>query len=446
MMVGFGTQRVNAQGHLEIGGCDTVALAAEFGTPLYVVDEALVRDNCRQYVQSFRRRLPAVEVAYAGKALLTTAICRLMDEENMALDVASEGELYTALQAGFPAERIKLHGNFKKDSLLQMALDNKVGRIVADSLVELHNLSRLASEMGREAHLLLRVAPGVKTSTHAAIQTGQEDTKFGLGIRTADVWEGVQLARELPGLRLHGFHAHIGSQILDTDAFRRATGVMVEFITSVRDEAGFVTEQLDLGGGLGIRYQEDDYPPSIDELAETIVSALEAACETCGHPLPELILEPGRSIVGEAGTTLYTVGVVKHIPGVRSYVSVDGGLSDNPRPVMYDALYRATIANKAGEPHNNELVRVAGAHCETDTLIPEVALQDTAPGDVMAFFGTGAYNQAMASNYNRFTRPAMVLVHEGQADVIYAREELADLVRQDRIPKRLEARKPVASS
>lgn len=437
-MVCFGTQRLNEQGHLEIGGCDTVALAAEFGTPLYIMDEALVRDNCRQYLQSFRRRLPAVEVAYAGKALLTTAMCRLMEEEGMALDVASEGELYTALQAGFPTERIKLHGNFKKDSLIRMALESGVGRIVADSLVELHNLSRLAQELGREAHLLLRVAPGVKASTHAAIQTGQEDTKFGLGIRTPDVREGLRLALGLPGLKLHGFHTHIGSQILDTDAFRRATDVMMEFISTIRDEFGFLAEQLDLGGGLGIRYQEDDYPPSIDELAETVATSLKAACAAHDHPLPELILEPGRSIVGEAGTTLYTVGVVKHIPGVRTYVSVDGGLSDNPRPVMYDAIYRATIANKADQPPTHEVVRVAGAHCETDTLIPEVALQPTEPGDLLAVFGTGAYNHAMVSNYNRFTRPAMVLVQGGQADLIYAREELADLVRQDRMPARLQ--------
>jgi diaminopimelate decarboxylase len=439
-MVCFGTQRLNEQGHLEIGGCDTVALATEFGTPLYIIDEALVRDNCRQYLQSFRRRLPAVEVAYAGKALLTTAMCRLMDEEGMALDVASEGELYTALQAGFPTERIKLHGNFKKDSLIRMALESGVGRIVADSLVELHNLSRLATELGREAHLLLRVAPGVKASTHAAIQTGQEDTKFGLGIRTPDVREGLRLALELPGLKLHGFHAHIGSQILDTDAFRRATDVMMEFIATIRDEFGFLAEQLDLGGGLGIRYQEDDYPPTIEELAETVATSLKAACAAHDHPLPELILEPGRSIVGEAGTTLYTIGVVKHIPGVRTFVSVDGGLSDNPRPVMYDAVYRATVANKADQPRTHELVRVAGAHCETDTLIPEVALQPTEPGDLLAVFGTGAYNHAMASNYNRFTRPAMVLVHEGQADLIYAREELADLVRQDRLPARLQVK------
>jgi diaminopimelate decarboxylase len=434
----FGTQQINDQGHLEIGGCDTVELAREFGTPLYVIDEALVRDNCRQYLTGFRKRLPKVEIAYAGKALLTTAIARLMAQEGMALDVASSGELYTALQAGFPAERIKLHGNYKLESLLRMALEAGVGRIVVDNLTELEVLSEVAGDMGRTAHILIRVAPGVKTSTHHHIQTGQEDTKFGLGFRCGSARQGVELARQLPHLALHGFHAHIGSQILDTDSFHRATEVMVDFLAEVHEEFGVVTEQLDLGGGLGIRYQEDDRPPSIDALAEVISSALKEYCGQRNLRVPELILEPGRSIVGEAGTTLYTVGVVKHIPGLRTYVSVDGGLSDNPRPVMYDALYRAVIANKANQEPVHELMRVSGSHCETDTLIPEVALQQVDPGDILAVFGTGAYNHAMSSNYNRFRRPAMVLVLEGQADVIYAREELADLLRQDRMPARLE--------
>jgi len=433
----FGTQRINDAGHLEIGGCDTVELAQRFGTPLYVVDEALVRENCREYRRAFRQRLDAVDVAYAAKTLMTTAICRLMNQESMSLDVASEGELYTALQAGFPPDRIKLHGNFKKPSLIRMALEHGVGRIDADSLIELHDLSRIAGEMGKTAHLLLRIAPGVKASTHAAIMTGQEDTKFGLSIRD-DARKGIKLALELPNLQLHGFNIHIGSQILDTDAFKRAVEVMIEFIASVRDEFDFACEQLDLGGGLGIRYQEDDRPPSIDGFAEAIVGALQTTCQERNIPIPEIVLEPGRSIVGEAGTTLYTVGVVKHIHGVRTYVSVDGGLSDNPRPVMYDALYRATVANKADQEPSVEGIRVSGAHCETDTLISEIALQEVEPGDILAVYCTGAYNYAMASNYNRFPRPAMVLVHDGQADVIVRREELDDLLRQDVMPERLQ--------
>lgn len=433
----FGTQKVNADGHLTIGGCDTVALAERFGTPLYVVDEWLVRDNCRRYLGAFRAVLPEVEVAYAGKALLTTAIARIMDQEGMALDTASAGELYTALQAGFPPERIKLHGNFKKPELLRMGLESGVGRIVVDSLKELHDLSRIAGEMGRTADIVIRVAPGIKAHTHHAIQTGQEDTKFGLGLRCSSAGDGTRLALELPNLKLHGYHAHIGSQILDTDAFKHATTAMLDFLAEMRDQFGFTARQLDLGGGLGIRYQEDDIPPSIEDLAQVIGTALKDACAARDFPVPELILEPGRSIVGEAGTTLYTIGVVKHIPGVRTYVSVDGGLSDNPRPVMYDAVYRAVLANRADQQPTDELVRVSGAHCETDTLIAEIALPEPVAGDLLAVFGTGAYNHAMASNYNRFTRPAMVLVADGQADLIYAREELADLVRQDVMPERL---------
>lgn len=433
----FGTQEINGDGHLCIGGCDTVELAARFGTPLYIVDEALVRDNCRRYLQAFREVLPQVEVAYAGKALLTTAMCRLMDQEGMALDTASAGELYTALQAGFPPERIKLHGNFKKPELLRLALESSVGRIVVDSFDELQALSQIAGQMGKAADILLRIAPGIKAHTHHAIQTGQDDSKFGLGLRCGSAREGVEMALNLPNLSLHGFHAHIGSQILDTDAFKHASAVMLDFLADMRESFGYTATQLDLGGGLGIRYQEDDVPPSIEELARVIGGALQEGCATRNFPLPELILEPGRSIVGEAGTTLYTIGVVKTIPGLRTYLSVDGGLSDNPRPVMYDALYRAFVANKADQEPSHAGYRVSGAHCETDTLIPEIALPDVVAGDLLAVLGTGAYNHAMASNYNRFARPAMVLVADGQADLIYAREELADLVRQDQMPARL---------
>lgn len=433
----FGTQEVNAQGRLAIGGCDTVELARQFGTPLYVIDEWLVRDNCRRYLTAFRAVLPQVEVAYAGKALLTTAMARIMDREGMALDTASAGELYTALQAGFPPERIKLHGNFKKPELLRMALECGVGRIVVDSFEEMRLLSQIAGEMGKTADILIRVAPGIKAHTHHAIQTGQEDTKFGLGLRCGSAAEGTQLALGLPNLTLHGFHAHIGSQILDTDAFKHAAAIMLDFLADMRQQFGFTAEQLDLGGGLGIRYQEDDLPPTIEVLAEAVGTALKEACAARDFPVPELILEPGRSIVGEAGTTLYTIGVVKQIPGLRTFVSVDGGLSDNPRPVMYDAVYRALIADRAAAEPTQSGLRVSGAHCETDTLISEIALADPQPGDILAILGTGAYNHAMASNYNRFQRPAMVLVADGQADLIYAREELADLVRQDVMPARL---------
>jgi diaminopimelate decarboxylase len=432
----LGTQRINEAGHLEIGGCDSVALAEEFGTPLYVLDEQPVREACRAYLESFRSRLPEVEVAYAGKALLVQAMCRIIQQEGMALDVASAGELYTALQAGFPPPKIKLHGNFKSDQELLMALGEDVGRIVVDSLSEIERLSTLAAARGQEASVLVRVAPGIKTQTHTFIQTGQLDSKFGLGLTTSAAREGVQLALDLPGLKLRGLHCHIGSQLFGLDCFQKTAELMVEFMSAIREEFGVVLQELDLGGGLGICYTTEDTPPRIEELAEIISAGLRSACEQFEYPLPRLILEPGRSIVGTAGTTLYRVGPVKKIPGVRTYVAVDGGLSDNPRPGLYDAEYAALVANKANQPATRA-VRVAGKHCETDTLIKEVALQDVEEGDVLAVFSTGAYNYSMASNYNRFCRPAMVLVNAGRAEIIVKREELADLVAQDVIPERL---------
>jgi diaminopimelate decarboxylase len=438
-MLSFGTQLVNPAGHLVIGGCDTVDLATEFGTPLYVLDEALVRANCQAYLRAFRSRYPAVEVAYAGKALLCQAVCAIMEQEGMLLDVASRGELYTALTAGFPPERVHLHGNCKTESTLNMALDSGVHRIVVDSLPELRLLAEVAAQRGCVADIQLRVGPGVKTQTHTFIQTGQDDSKFGLGIASGAALEAVRLAAASDAVRLCGLHAHIGSQLFGLDSYRRAVEVMMEFMAEVARVTGQCPEELNLGGGLGIQYTHEDAPPTIDELADLVTVALQAEAGRLGLPLPRLMLEPGRSIVGPAGTTLYRVVVVKELPGLRTYVSVDGGLSDNPRPCMYDAEYEAVIANKADQKADLH-VRVSGAHCETDTLIPEAVIQSAEPGDVLAVFSTGAYNYAMASNYNRFCRPAMVTVRDGRADIIVAREGLADLVRQDRIPDRL--RKP----
>jgi diaminopimelate decarboxylase len=432
----FGTQTINEAGHLEIGGCDAVDLAERFGTPLYVLDEQLVRERCRSYLSAFRERLPQVEVAYAGKALMTKAVCRLVEQEGMALDVASAGELYTALQAGFPAPRIKFHGNFKSDAELLMAVRTSVGRVVVDSLSEIERLSRLATAEGKQADILLRVAPGIKTQTHTFIQTGQQDSKFGLGLFNGAAREGVRLALELPGVKLRGLHAHIGSQLFGLDCFRTAAEVMVSSMAALREEFDAVLEELDLGGGLGISYTSEDTPPTIAELAAVICAGLRRACDLYDYPLPRLILEPGRSIVGTAGTTLYRVGPVKEIPGVRTYVAVDGGLSDNPRPGLYGAEYMALVANKADQLPT-QAVRVAGKHCETDTLLAEVTIQPVEEGDLLAVFSTGAYNYSMASNYNRFCRPAMVLVNQGEAEIIVARETLEDLVEQDVVPERL---------
>jgi len=436
VMLPLGTQRVNERGHLEVGGCDTVELARAFGTPLYVMDEALIRQMCRAYRRAFESRHPDSLIFFASKAFMTKAICKIVQQEGLGLDVASAGELYTALQAGFPPEWLCLHGNFKSKLELTMALDSGVGRIVVDSEPELDQIQKLAAARQVRAPILIRANPDVKPKTHTSIQTGQIDSKFGLGISTGHALRAVKRALELPNLDLRGVHCHIGSQVLGVRAFEVAAEMMMQFLGEVRDRTGTLLRELNLGGGLGIRYVFDDEPPSVEEYAEHIVGAVRRTAQALHLPLPKLMQEPGRSIVGEAGLTLYTIGVVKEIPHVRTYVSVDGGLSDNPRPEMYEAEYVAVVANKANvEP--TKVVTVAGKHCETDNLIHDIHLAPPEPGDILAVQSTGAYHYSMASNYNRFTRPAVVLVHKGQADLIVRRETLADVIAHDVIPERL---------
>ncbi|MCL4543202.1 MAG: diaminopimelate decarboxylase [Chloroflexi bacterium] len=442
-----GTQRINAAGHLEVGGCDTVALAREFGTPLYVLDEAELRGRCSAYRQAFQARYPHTGVAYAGKALLTTAVARIVEQEGLELDVASGGELTTALAADFPAHRITLHGNFKLQSELELALHQGVGRIVVDSMLELSQLAELAKRLLKRPTIVLRVAPGVDPHTHGKISTGQDDTKFGFNISNGAAEAGVIEALRHPELHLTGFHAHVGSQLLDTEAHEAAAHIICQFAATMRDHYQLTIRDLILGGGLGIQYLPEQLPPSIESFAKQLTSAFSKALHRYDLGTPHLGIEPGRSIAGEAGLTLYTVGPIKHAPiaaapGERVYVAIDGGLSDNPRPLMYDARYQALLANRAAEAATFT-VRVAGRHCETDTLLPSVDLPFPAAGDILAVLATGAYNYAMASNYNRFPRPAMILVRDGTAEVIVRRETVDDLLRQDVIPERLRATSPL---
>lgn len=428
-----GTMRINERGHLEIGGCDCVELAKEFGTPLYVMDEALIRENCRRYKNAFAQNYPVeARVCYAGKAFLTLAMCRLIDEEGLYLDVASGGELFTALQAKFPAERIYMHGNFKSEEELTLAVRHKIGRVVVDCMEELERLNSIAEKNGTVADIMLRLTPGVEAHTHEYIRTGQIDTKFGFHIENGVALEAVKKALSLKYLRLHGFHCHIGSQIFEIEPYKIAIEQMFSFAAIARSETGFVMRELNLGGGLGVRYVPEDDPPSIETFIASICEAVKDAASHFGFELPILAVEPGRSIVGEAGTTLYTIGVVKEIPRVRTYVSVDGGMSDNPRPALYGARYFAIVANKANrEP--NKVVTVAGKHCESDTLIKDIPLADPQPGDILAVFTTGAYHYSMASNYNRFHRPAVVFVKDGKAKLVVRRETYDDLLKCDQI-------------
>jgi diaminopimelate decarboxylase len=410
-------------------------LAGEFGTPLYVIDEHAVRGACRAYRQAFESRYPNVQVEYAGKAFLCVAMAQLVHQEGLHLDVASAGELYTGLRAGVPPADIVFHGNNKSLDELRLAVESGVGRIVVDNFHELDLLDQVAPFQRRPQDVLVRVAPGVDPHTHRRIRTGQADTKFGFNVKSGDALEAVKRVVGTTSLLFTGLHCHIGSNLMDAAAYTEAIDVLLDLASAIRDETGLSVEELNVGGGLGIRYKPDDRPTSLDAFAEELTTALHDGLAARHLPLPLLLLEPGRSIVGEAGTTLYTVGAIKDVllpepPGARTYVAIDGGLSDNPRPQLYDAVYTALIANKAAAPAEVD-VRVAGKHCETDTLIDSARVQRPEPGDVMAVLATGAYNYSMASNYNRLPRPAVVFVKDGDARLVVKRETLDDLLRQD---------------
>jgi diaminopimelate decarboxylase len=432
----LGTQRINEAGHLEIGGCDAVTLAHTYGTPLYVMDEPHLRATCRAYREALARQYPHSTVAFAGKAFLNLAMCRIAHQEGLSLDIASGGELFTALQADFPPARIFFHGNYKTTRELETALDAGVGRIVVDSVTEMDQLQAIAARKGLTPEVQVRVAPGVKPQTHTYIQTGQIDSKFGLGIETGCALEGIRHLATLPNLVFRGIHCHIGSQLFGLSSFDVAARMMADFARELRETLRLEVAEINMGGGLGVRYRSSDEPPSIEDYARTLAVALREECARHSLAQPRLIIEPGRGIVGEAGTTLYTVGVIKHIPGVRTYVSVDGGMSDNPRPALYQARYEVIAANKANQAAA-QVVTLAGKHCECDILISDIDLPELEPGDIVAVQTTGAYNYSMASNYNRFTRPAAVLVGDGRAEVIVERESYEDLIRQDRLPDRL---------
>jgi diaminopimelate decarboxylase len=430
---------VNGRGHLEIGGCDAVALAVEYGTPLYVLDESRIRERCRAWREAFESRYPSVAVEYAAKAFLCLAMARLVDEEGLNLDVASAGELYTALQAGFPPARLVFHGNNKSLLELEMAVGAGVGRIVVDNLAELDLLAGVAAALpdaGRPPQeILIRVIPGVDPHTHRRIRTGQVDTKFGLSLTSGAALDAVRQAVGTPGLLFTGVHGHVGSNLHDATAHLQALEAMLDFAVAIRDETGLNVEELNLGGGLGVPYLPGETVLPVDRFAAALTEALVEGLAVRHLPQPRLQLEPGRAIVAEAGVTLYTVGAIKDVPipddpGTRRYVAVDGGMSDNPRPQLYDAVYTAFLANRAGEGPDTE-VRVAGKHCETDVLIGSVTLPDPRPGDLLAVPVTGAYTYAMASNYNRLTRPAVVFVRDGAARLVVRRESLEDLIRND---------------
>jgi diaminopimelate decarboxylase len=432
----LGTQKVNDAGHLEIGGCDTTELADQYGTPLFVMDEAHIRHVIRGLKKALADQHPQTTIIYASKAFPCLAIARIMAQEGLSIDVASAGELFTALRADFPVERIVFHGNNKSREELEMAVRAGIGRIVVDNEHELDVLDQVAEQNGRSQKILLRLTPAVDPHTHRLIQTGRTDTKFGMNIKGGGARRGVEKALTKKNLELVGLSCHIGSQILDAEFFQLSAGQMGDFLAEVKRDLKLVLPELDLGGGLGIRYLPEHTPPGFEEYAQTLIGTVKAKCAEHGLDVPHLSIEPGRSLVGEAGTTLYRTGGLKTIPDIRTYVNVDGGMSDNPRPALYEAKYHVVNASRANE-NASETYTIAGKHCETDVLFEDVQLPATQPGDVVAVYSTGAYNYAMASNYNRFRRPAVVLVNEGQSDVIIERETLEDLIARDMIPERL---------
>ncbi|MFA6448941.1 MAG: diaminopimelate decarboxylase [bacterium] len=424
-------------GRLYFGGADTVALAKRFGTPLYLFDDATFRGACRAFRKAFESKYEDVMIVFACKANAMLSAMRLAAEEGLGLDVASAGELTGAILAGGDPEKIIFHGSYKKEEEIEMALLAGVGRIVLDSDFEADTVDRVAKRLGVKARVLLRVTPGIDAHVHEMVQVGKLDTKFGVPLKGGEALRLVGRIIKKKNIEFMGIHCHIGSQILDADPYRLAIQRMVSFIAELRDEYGVLIIDLDIGGGFPVRYDSKQALPTPEKFAAAVCPALLAELRAKGIPEPRLILEPGRSLAGPAGMTLYTVGPVKAIPGVRNYASVDGGLSDNPRPGLYGALYEAVIANRPEEKKGLKKFRVSGRHCETDTLIPDIELQDPRPGDVLAVFTTGAYNYSMSGNYNKFPRPATVLLSGGKPEIVVRRETHDDLYNCEIMPARL---------
>nr|WP_087990594.1 diaminopimelate decarboxylase [Bacillus subtilis] len=426
-----GTSRQNQHGHLEIGGVDALYLAEKYGTPLYVYDVALIRERAKSFKQAFMTAGLKAQVAYASKAFSSVAMIQLAEEEGLSLDVVSGGELYTAGAAGFPAERIHFHGNNKSREELRMALEHRIGCIVVDNFYEISLLEDLCKETGHSIDVLLRITPGVEAHTHDYITTGQEDSKFGFDLHNGQTERAIEQVLQSEHIQLLGVHCHIGSQIFDTAGFVLAAEKIFKKLDEWRESYSFVSKVLNLGGGFGIRYTEEDQPLHATEYVEKIIDAVKENAARYGFNIPEIWIEPGRSLVGDAGTTLYTVGSQKEVPGVRQYVAVDGGMNDNIRPALYQAKYEAATANRIGEAHDNT-VSIAGKCCESgDMLIWDIDLPEVKEGDLLAVFCTGAYGYSMANNYNRIPRPAVVFVENGEAHLVVKRETYEDVVKLD---------------
>ena len=423
---------VNSSGHLAVGGVDTVELANEYGTPLYVMDEQVVRNSLRLFHDSMNKYYNGNgEVHYASKAFSCMEMCRIVASEGDGLDVVSIGELYTAVKSGFPMEKIGFHGNNKTNEELEYAVKVGVGHIIVDNIDELHRLEKISAEKGAQPNIMFRIKPGIDAHTHDFVKTGQIDSKFGFALETGEAFEAVKEAVSCKNVRLFGLHCHIGSQIFDIAPFEEAAKVMLAFIAKIKNELNYEIEGLNLGGGFGIKYVAENDPKPFEVYLEKVSEVVKSECASLGLKLPKMFIEPGRSIAGPAGITLYTVGARKEIPNIRTYISVDGGMADNPRYILYGSEYDAVVANKAGE-ERSEKVTIAGKCCESGDLIGEkMPLQHAESGDIIAVCATGAYNYSMSSNYNRLQKPAVVFVNNGKSRIAVKRETLDDIIRND---------------
>lgn len=427
----YGTQTVNEKGHLTIGGVDTVDLAHIYGTPLLVYDIALFKERAAAFQETFKKAGIQAQVAYASKAFSSIAIYEVAAQLGLSLDVVSGGELHTAVAANFPREKIHFHGNNKSYTELQYAFDEKIGCIVLDNFHEIEMIKEISEARKEKMNVLLRVTPGVHASTHDYITTGQEDSKFGFDLKNGQTDDAFLKLHNHPYIQLLGMHCHIGSQIFETEAFRLAAEALMTKMVEWRQKFKFTCSVLNLGGGFGIRYTAEDEPLHPSKYVEEMESTVLSMARTYNYPLPEIWIEPGRSLVGDAGTTIYTIGSTKEVPNIRTYVSVDGGMSDNIRPALYGAKYSAASANRMLDPHSDK-VTIAGKCCESgDKLIEEAFIAQPVEGDLLAIFCTGAYTYSMASNYNRLPKPAIVFCEDGQHQLVVRRETYEDIIRLD---------------
>lgn len=429
------TYKINDNGNIEIGGCDLIDLAQKYETPLYVLDEATVRNICRDYKDAFLK-YDKVKMMYASKALCSMATSALIASEGFGFDAVSGGEIYTVYKAGVNMSTVLFNGNNKSYDELNLALEFGVGRISVDNFFELSLLNEIAKSQNKIADILLRITPGIECHTHEYIQTGHLDSKFGFDLTQID--EAVELIlNQYTNLKLHGLHAHIGSQIFETAIYADEIEILVKELARLDEKFSLKLDEVNVGGGLGVKYTDSDEPPSTYEIADKIITSINSAIEKYGIEPPTLFIEPGRSIISTAGVTLYTLGSSKHVPKGKTYFAVDGGMADNARPSMYQAEYFAEVVNKPLQEYA-KTVTIAGRFCESgDILIKEIHMPELEEGDILCVFNTGAYNYSMASNYNRVQKPAMVLVNNSQSDMIVKRETLEDLISHDVVPDRL---------